>query len=156
MSDFWKPGRALAGLAACIVVACGGSAGEEGAGTRVAFITVAQSSISAIGTAGASVVSEPTIWQALWTRHTANQLPPPALPAVDFGREQVLAYFAGGLPSGCDSAAIVGVVDHPALRVVRVQVSRAQPGMVCPAVITTPAHFIRVPAAPLPVEFRVE
>jgi len=144
----------LAGVVASVLIACGGGDASIGSdGNPVAFTTVALSSFSAVGTAGGAVVSEPQVWQELWGRHVANVMPPPAVPAVDFAREQVLAYFAGSLPSGCDGATIVGVADQPALRVL---LSRSPGTGACPAVVATPAHFVRVPAAPLRVEFRVE
>lgn len=146
----------LAGVAATVLIACGGGDASSSDGNPVAFTTVALSSFSAIGTAGVAVVSEPQIWRELWGRHVANMVPPPAVPAVDFAREQVLAYFAGSQPSGCDGATIVGVADQAVLRVVRVQISRSTGTGACPAVVATPAHFVRVPAAPLRVEFRVE
>ncbi|MBX9582475.1 MAG: protease complex subunit PrcB family protein [Gemmataceae bacterium] len=46
------------------------------------------------------IVRDPAEWKALWERVHSRQPPGPAVPEVDFGKEMVVAVFAGGRPSG--------------------------------------------------------
>jgi hypothetical protein len=122
--------------------------------TVPAYTTLERSNFSGVERAQQLVLRDAQAWAALWARHASRRQPVPPLPAVDFGREMVLALFAGALASSCQG---IGPIE---LRMLadRVQLRYREsapppPGTACATGITTPALLLRVPRSELPVEF---
>jgi hypothetical protein len=138
------------------VLAASGCGGGEAAESEVAFSAIAKSSTSGIATATFAVVSDAGAWADLWQRHTAPLVPPPARPAVDFSRHQVVGVFLGPRPSGCHAVAVRRVLQSAAARIVVYHEDVPGPGALCTAQVVTPAHLVQIPASSLPVEFRPE
>lgn len=80
-------------------------------------------------------------WEALWRLHGGER----TRPAVDFGKEMVVAVFMGSRPTAGFSVEIVGTrVDGPAL-VVQYRETRPAPDAFVAQVLTMPYHIAAVP-----------
>lgn len=132
--------------------ACGGGDVDE-APTVVPLSTVDRTDQSAQRQAATVVVRSAAEWAQLWAQHTSHLQPPPALPAVDFSQEQVLAVFLGSRPSGCHHVTVLEVLDGSGSRLVRYRETLPSAGQACTLAITHPAHLVRVPASTQPVRF---
>ena len=127
----------------------------------VAFGTIAAGAYSwRAGAAANLVIKDPGAWLALWTQHTdmpvavgAAPLPRPALPAVDFERDMVLAVFMGGFGSGCYGIGVQSIARLDAKLQVNVLRTEPGPGAICTMAITSPFHLAVLPRSELPVEF---
>lgn len=124
-----------------------------GAGSVIAFATVAQGSQSAIRQPLETVVHSEGVWQALWQRHTAGRPHAAPAPAVDFWREMVVAVF-GGETESYVQVAVLRIVQADGGLSVQVLIRRTQPGPALAGVEpATPFHIVRLPRSPLPVTF---
>ncbi|MCC6552377.1 MAG: protease complex subunit PrcB family protein [Polyangiaceae bacterium] len=100
------------------------------------------------------VIDDAATWQRVWREHTANQIPGPPAPAVDFGRERVVAVFAGEKPSSGHAVDIVSVATRqageraPVEVVVTVRSIEPPPGAAVLDVITSPYHMIAISRIP--------
>ncbi|MEJ5999694.1 protease complex subunit PrcB family protein [Paucibacter soli] len=112
-----------------------------------------QRAISGIKKARNAVVLDQAAWAELWGQHVAGNTPAPVLPAVDFGKEMVLAVFLGERSNGCASVAISGVASNGAALQVVYQEGKPAAGSNCAQVLSAPAHLVRLPRSALPVEF---
>ena len=137
-------------------LAASGCAGANPDATSVPFSTVERSGTSAVTTPESFVVRSQTEFNALWARHTANRLPPPPAPAVDFKANQIVGYFLGWRPSGCYSMSISRVIQTSDRVIVTYKEDVPPPGAICTAMMVSPAHFVAVPQSRLPVEFAAE
>lgn len=113
-----------------------------------------QRSISGIKKARNAVLLDQAAWAELWNQHVAGHTPAPALPAVDFGAQMVVAVFLGERANGCASVAISGVASNGAALQVAYQEGKPPADNVsCAQVVNAPAHLVRLPRSALPVEF---
>lgn len=121
----------------------------------IGFATIAGTSNSAIAEPRFAVLRAVVAWDLLWQEHTANILPPPALPAVNFARDMVIAVFLGSRPNACHGVSIVsfGRRFDPDRLEVTFQETAPPTGVLCAAVITNPAALIVTPHIALPVAF---
>ena len=110
----------------------------------IEFVTVDQGYYSGNNTAGGYVVTDNLLWQNLWQIHTANLLPPPTAPAIDFARDMVIGVFMGQKPTGGYTAAIARVylADTDDI-VVNYRESYPLPGMAVTQALTAPYHIIK-------------
>ena len=119
--------------------ATAGSVSSQGAASPL------EGSQSAIGTPRELVIKDPDVWQALWKEHTARVSNPPPTPAVDFGHQDVIAIFAGQVPTGGHRVVIdeIGKTtwNGEAARVVRYHVTVPPPGVMAAQVISYPYLF---------------
>jgi PrcB C-terminal len=83
-------------------------------------------------------------WQMLWSQMTADQIPAPQLPAVDFTKDVVLVAAAGTRPSGGYSISITDATGSAGA--VTVNVTITSPGSTCAvtAVVTSPVDIASV------------
>lgn len=135
-----------------LLAACGGGGGEHR--VEQAFTTLDRSQNSGLITPSRQVIRSADAWATLWAGHVSPRLPPPALPAVDFSREEVIAVFAGSQPNGCHAVEIQEVSDGGLERRVIVRASTPPAGAICTQQVVNPAHLIRLPATALVVSFR--
>ena len=70
---------------------------------------VASGARSSVTRLGERVAWTAEAWQKIWHEHTARVEPKPALPAVDFDKEMVLAIFMGQRPTSGYSVAVTDV-----------------------------------------------
>jgi hypothetical protein len=126
--------------------------------SRVPFVTLAAGAYSGIAAPTQAVVRDMATWEALWSQHTSNIVPPLAAPAIDFAREMVLAVVLGTRPTGGYSIRIIGVrpplVEGGAM-VVRVAENSPPPGAIVTQALTSPFHFVTIPRWDGPVRFSV-
>ncbi len=94
-------------------------------------------------------------WADFWSRHNAIVTPQPALPAVDFSRDMVIAVVDRTEPSGGFRLEITDIEDAAGRLVVRV--SKTIPGSDCivTAVITQPFHLVRMAKSDLEPEVEI-
>ena len=127
----------------------------------VAFSTVAGAGYSwRAGGAANLVIKDAGAWLALWAQHTdmpvaVGAVPPPrpALPAIDFARDMVIAVFMGQFGSGCYSIGVQSVVKFDARLQVSVLRTEPGPGAICTLAVTSPFHMVVLPRSDRPVEF---
>jgi len=121
-------------------------------GTPVGYDTVERSGVySGVPAERLVVVRDAPNWMALWTQYTANVMPQPALPAVDFNTRMVIGVYLGARPDGCYSVAITQVLQDNGNLSVEYSEVRSQGA--CIQVITYPSHIISVPATSGTVQF---
>jgi hypothetical protein len=97
------------------------------------------------------VVKDAASWAALWTEYTANVMPQPAIPAVDFNTRMVIGVFLGARPDGCYSVSITQVLQDSTDLSIEYSEVRSQGA--CIQVITYPSHIISLPATSGAVQF---
>lgn len=95
------------------------------------------------------VVRDQQAYAALWAEHAGKDA---AAPAVDFGKQMVLAVFTGP-GDGCSSTRIDSVTSDGKQITVRHVDTVPGPTVMCTQLLTTPAHLVAVPASSLPVVF---
>lgn len=118
------------------------------------LLSLDQRGISGIKKARHAAVLDQAAWAELWNQHVAGYAPAPALPAVDFGTQMVVAVFLGERANGCASVAISGVASNGAALQVAYQEGKPPADNVsCAQVVSAPAHLVRLPKSALPVEF---
>jgi hypothetical protein len=109
--------------------------------TAVPVRSIDKGILSQIDTARQASVRSAAEWSTLWTQHAGDR----ARPAVDFGKEMVVAVFLGTRPTAGFSVEIVGAREEGAALVVSYRETRPQPGSVAAQVLTSPYHFVAVP-----------
>jgi hypothetical protein len=102
------------------------------------------------------VITNQADWEALWKRHSANVIPQPPLPKVDFEKESVLVSTLGQRTTGGYSIEIVDVREVDKKAEVIVVNRRPPPGAITIQALTAPIHIVAVPRLTGKVEFKVE
>jgi hypothetical protein len=104
-------------------------------------------------------VRDAASWSALWQEHVGSRTNPddtaPALPAMDFSRQMVLAVFLGKESVSCGSMSIESVHQRSSPDRIEVGYRVVDPGpdVMCIAANLNQYSFVVVPASPLPVEY---
>lgn len=101
------------------------------------------------------VVKSEEAWKKLWAEHTAGTEPAPALPAVDFKREMVVAALSGEQRTGGYGVEIVSVEAGPKVVTVLLRQTAPKPGGITIQALTQPFQFAAVPRSDLPVVFKL-
>ena len=112
--------------------------------------TVGKGATSAIEAPGQKVVRSDAEWSALWKVHGGAGQPP----AVDFGREMVVAVFLGTRPTSGYSVEIVRAVGNAAVLIVDYVETSPARGTVSAQVLTAPYHLAAIPKHDGEVRFR--
>jgi hypothetical protein len=104
------------------------------------------------------IIRTDSAWKELWAKHTKNITPPPAIPAIDFNKNDVIAVFAGNQSNGGYSIRIVSVEETtweglPA-RIAHLKTSEPTPGSINTMAITQPYHIKTTPKLAGKVYFR--
>ena len=99
------------------------------------------------------VLGDEATWTALWSRVVTNLFPHPPAPAVDFGRNMVVAAAMGTKPTGGFAIAIDSA--YRANGHIYVVVGESSPGDRCavPQMITAPFAAVLLPRSSDPVLF---
>ena len=124
--------------------------GDVSRGRPVPFATVAQGKASSVHAPIRMAIHDTKNWERLW-----NQLMAPGRrpPAVDFGRDMVIALSSGLMPHPA-VLTITRITRLPDRLVVWYSLSQPQPlpegGT---AAISAPFHVVRLARSPLPVDF---
>ena len=88
-------------------------------------------------------------WEALWRLHGGER----TRPAVDFGKEMVVAVFMGSRPTAGFSVEIVAAGERDGKFVVGYRETQPAPGGVSAQVLTAPYHIAVVAKSLLPITF---
>jgi hypothetical protein len=125
-----------------------------GAGWRDDSVRVlAKGAISGVTRPGERVLRTPEAWQKAWDEYAAHVQPKPPLPAVDFGKEMVVAVFMGQRPTSGYAVEVTGVTRSGRSTVVSVRRSSPPPGAITAQIVTSPFTFVAIPASNRPVRF---
>lgn len=114
---------------------------------------IASGTTSGVNSCRTVVVQDQAAWQQLWKEHTSRQLPPPALPSVDFGKEMVLAVFAGTKSSTGYSVSINNIVTTAKSLKAKVATTSPPSGAITGQMLTQPFDIVAVPKSSLAVEW---
>jgi hypothetical protein len=109
--------------------------------TSVPIRSLDKGAMSQIDGARQAVVRSDSEWSMLWSQHAGDR----AKPAIDFGKEMVVAVFLGTRPTPGFSVEIVGAREEGGAFVVSYRETRPQPGSVAAQVLTSPYHLVAVP-----------
>ena len=80
-------------------------------------------------------------WEKLWRQHAGER----ARPAVNFGKEIVVAVFLGSRPTAGFSIEIVAAREDGASLIVQYRETRPPSGGIVAQVLTSPYHIVAVP-----------
>lgn len=83
-------------------------------------------------------------WAALWKKHTSIESNPPRFEKIDFGKEIVVAVFAGEKPTGGHGIEITSVERIDERLLVSFVERNPPPGSVVTQAFTQPFHIVRV------------
>ncbi len=146
-----------AGIFAVAVLGAACAADPAGGGSAVKFTTLAQGSLSGITVATRSVIRDPASWETFWRAHTAQTMPPPPVPVVDFATLTVLAVVLGTRNTGGYGVAITAVHAGaaPAPLIVSVRETRPKPRAMVTQALTSPFHVVTIPVWTRDVQFGV-
>jgi hypothetical protein len=92
-------------------------------------------------------------WDQLWARLTANQVPPPPAPKVNWGKEMVVALFMGERPTGGFGLAVRSVTYGEKEIVVAYEETAPPPDAITIQALTQPYAVAVVKHSTLPVRF---
>ena len=100
-----------------------------------------------------TVISNDGDWRAIWATYTANQGTPPAAPAIDFSRHEVLVAALGERSSGGYDITVSRIAT--AGDYLYVELTSTRPGSRCgvTAALTQPVDMVRIPRQHPPVMF---
>ena len=116
---------------------------------------IARGQTSAILERRSFIVRAPEHWQRVWREHTANLLPQPPAPEVDFERFMVVGMILGQRESGGYGLLMDGARIEDGALILDALETRPQPGQATTLALTSPFHFMRVTRSAGGVEFRV-
>lgn len=137
--------RFLALLSVSILAAgCDDSPTEPG-DVPLSFETVVLASSSGYTVPSQQVIRSEDDWAGVWETLYAGQSPVPAMPAVDFARQVAVLAASGAKSNSCFRVEITGVT-RKAGGSLEVEVTDFEPGpsCACLAVITQPAHVVKL------------
>lgn len=121
------------------------------------LVSIERGAHSAIDARGLRLVRDAAAWQALWSEHTANRLPAPALPKVDFAEHMIAFVSAGSKPTSGFGIVVRALVPSDGGWVLEVEESEPAPDRLHAMVVTQPYEFVRLPQseAEITVQFGV-
>jgi hypothetical protein len=122
-------------------------------GTKSAVIREWKGFNVGIERAAEKVIRTPAEWTALWREAHSIQVPPPAVPKVDFDKEMVIAVFMGQRPTGGYAITIEDVVFGDKEIRVTVREQSPPPDALTTQALTQPFHMVVVKKSALPVKF---
>lgn len=120
------------------------------------IVVIDQGTQSAIAKQRFEVIQNPAAFTALWKEHSADEVPAPPVPIVDFSERMVLAVFAGQRSSGGYDIAVDRFEETPTKMNVVVRLTVPGRGCMVSSVLTSPYQFVTTPLSPTQVTFKVE
>ncbi len=111
--------------------------------------TIDKGAASDIDEARQAVARTSGEWARLWKEHAGDR----ARPAIDFGRDMVVAVFLGTRPTAGYGVEVVDAAQDGGGIVVRYRETRPQPGMMTAQVLTSPYVIVAITKAPGDVRF---
>jgi hypothetical protein len=135
----------------CAVLAL--SALTEAFGTELPFRSLDKGGYSGIAQATNLVIQSTGEWAALWKRHQGTVDPTAPMPAVDFGKEMVVAVAMGRKPTGGYVIKIQRIETTPSHLRIFVTERTPGPGDLVTQAFTAPFHFVAVAKSSLKPDF---
>jgi hypothetical protein len=109
--------------------------------------------MSGVTEAAQRVVRSQAEWDQLWGQMTANQVPPPPAPKVNWSKEMVIALFMGERPTGGFQTAVKSVTTSAKEILVSYEETAPAPDAVTIQALTQPYTVAVIPRSNLPVRF---
>jgi hypothetical protein len=141
------PQAFIAGLAlsaSAFAAACAGAGPSSGSDAEQRVQPVISETQSGIATARREVIRDAASWARLWAEIHAGRTPMPELPAVDFGREMLIAVATGTRPSGGFSIQVTGVATRGDRLEVAVLERCPDSDAIVTMALTQPVEVVRV------------
>ncbi|MBI2946699.1 MAG: protease complex subunit PrcB family protein [Verrucomicrobia bacterium] len=140
---------ALLLFASVLLFGAVGALGEE-----IPFRTLAQGNQSGIDVATNLVIKTRSAWEKHWKALQGKAEPRVLAPAVDFGKEMVVAVTMGRKPTGGYAIKIQRIESTPASLKILLEQRTPGPGALVTQAFTSPFHFVAVAKSALKPEFR--
>jgi len=111
----------------------------------IAAVTTLNAPEEVFASSTQQVIRDQAAWQSLWSRLTANAMPAPALPAVDFSKDMLVVAAMGTKGHGGYRIAVTAATEQAGG--VTVEVTETSPGAGCmnAMMITSPIAVARIP-----------
>lgn len=114
---------------------------------------LASGSQSAVRTPVTRAIRDPGLWADFWAAITANQLPPPPRPQVDFSERTAIVLLLGERRTGGYGISIRDVVYGSGEVEVVVEIERPEPGAMLTQALTAPYYIATIPATDREIVF---
>ncbi len=137
-----------------VVLALAALGGAAATPVENAMRVVTEGTQSAIRQPRRVVVRTEDEWKKLWTEHTQRVDPKPALPAVDWSKEMLLAVFMGERSTGGYRIAVKEAREADGKLVVTVTEQSPGFGGATIQVLTAPYQMVAVKRSSLPVDWK--
>ena len=151
---FLRPPRtgvsALLLFASVLLFGAVGTLSEE-----IPFRTLAQGNQSGIGVATNLVIKTRSEWEKHWKAHQGKAEPVVRAPAVDFGKEMVVAVTMGQKPTGGYAIKIQRAESTASSLKIFIEQRTPGPGALVTQAFTSPFHFVAVAKSELKPEFKL-
>ncbi len=142
----------MIGLIALCLVGLGAQSAPAAPGS-IPFHEIASGHLSGWLDSENLVITDPAQWQAVWDQAHSPFWPAPALPAVDFDAEQVVALFMGQQPTAGYSIEITRVVRSRGGLQVWAHWAEPEPGGPGLPGLTQPFTMAVIPKSSRPIQF---
>lgn len=109
---------------------------------------------SGITTAGARTARTESEWSSLWADHASIYLPPPTLPAVDFGVHTAVFVSLGTRATGGYSLTVEDARVEGGQLVLDARETAPPAGAILTQALTAPYEIVLVPRTTLPIDAR--
>lgn len=145
----------VASLAAlALLLACAAATPGDAGDAEHPFETLLAQPYSGLAGKRREVVRDPAAWARLWAEVHATTIPAPALPAVDFTREMLIAVAAGTRPSGGFRLEVRRVATRGTALEIEVHETCPAPGAMVTMGLTQPVEVVRLLRLTQTAQFR--
>ena len=134
----------LALTASALAAACASAGPSGGSDAEQRIQSVVSETNSGVEQARREVIRDAASWSRLWSEIHAGRVPLPALPAVDFGREMLIAVASGTRPTAGFSIQVTGVTTRGDRLEVAVLERCPDADAIVAQVLTQPVAVVRV------------
>ncbi len=118
------------------------------------FRTIGKGAFSAIQEPLQVIVTNQTQWAELWQKHSAQKLPPPPLPEIDFSKETVIFVGLGRKNTGGYAIQVTAIKCGEGKTEVVVATREPKPGGLNLQSLTAPFHIVAAPRIEGAVAFK--
>lgn len=118
------------------------------------FTTISKGFYSSYTEKASIVINDAEAWADVWNNTTANLVPQPALPEVDFSKETIIAVFLGVKSTSGYEIKITEIKEEQGKVFVYVKESEPKPRAMVATVLTYPYHIVKTEKITKDVEFQ--
>jgi hypothetical protein len=141
---------------AVLAVSCRSSGTHDSAPAEPNFRTVLYGYQSALKPGTIRVVRNASDWQELWKEHTAQMMPRPEAPAVDWEKNMLVCVALGERPTAGYRVEIESIEREKNRVIVTAHETKPAPDAILPQVITHPYVMAVTPRSDGEVELRMK